>query len=134
MADFNPFAFDYRAKFDAGAEYTVVDPWKRPMTHGGEPVTVRLAGENSARFKNAVRQLRRENADKVLDDDDREQVAIAIVSACTVSWENVVGADGKPLSLDDAKLFWTQVWPYNGEQASAFIRDESRFLGLAPND
>ena len=157
MADFNAFAFDYRAKFDAGALYTVLDPWGNPARVGGdlvqvqaveeefarfkpkdargELVTVRLAGEESARFKNIVRELRRQNADKVLDEDERAEVALSIVVGCTIGWDNVLGADGKPLELtpESAREFWEKVWPYNGGQVAEFIREKARFLGTAPS-
>lgn len=136
MADFNAFAIDYRAKFDAGAVYTVLDPWGRPAMVAGAPVPVRLAGEESARFKNIVRDLRRENADKVLDEDDRAAVALSIVVGCTIWWDNVLDSDGEPLALtpESARRFWERVWPYNGGQVAAFIREKSHFLGPAPND
>ena len=135
MSDFNAFAFDYRAKFDAGALYTVLDAWGNPAQVGGEPVTVRVAGEESARFKNIVRELRRQNADKVLDEDERAEVALSIVVGCTIGWDNVLGADGKPLELtpESAREFWEKVWPYNGGQVAEFIREKARFLGTAPS-
>ena len=136
MTDFNAFAIEYRAKFDAGAVYTVLDPWGRPAMVAGAPVAVRLAGEESARFKNIVRDLRRENADKVLDEDDRAAVALSIVVGCTIWWDNVLDSDGEPLALtpESARRFWERVWPYNGGQVAAFIREKSHFLGPAPND
>lgn len=135
MSDFNAFSFDYRAKFDAGALYTVLDPWGKPAMVGGEPVSVRVAGEESARFKNIVRELRRQNADKVLDDDAKADVALSIVVGCTLSWENVLGADGEPLTLtpESARKFWCTIWPFNGEQVAKFIREKKHFLGPAPN-
>jgi hypothetical protein len=135
MADFNAFAFDYRAKFDAGADYTVRDPWGNPAKVADAPVTVRLAGEESARFKNVVRELRRQNADKVLDDDERADVALAIVVACSIGWNGVLDADGKPLELtpESAREFWDRVWPYNGGQVAEFIREKANFLGNAPS-
>jgi len=135
MADFNAFAVNYRAKFDAGALYTVLDPWGNPAQVGSEPVTVRVAGEESARFKNIVRELRRQNADKVLDDDERAEVALSIVVGCTIGWDNVLGEDGKQLTLtpESAREFWDSIWPYNGGQVAEFIREKSHFLGLAPN-
>lgn len=136
MADFNAFAIDYRAKFDAGAVYTVLDPWGKPAMVAGTPVTVRVAGEESARFKNVVRDLRRENADKVLDEEDRAAVALSIVVGCSIGWNNVLDSDGAPLALtpESARRFWEQVWPYNGGQVAEFIREKSHFLGLAPSD
>lgn len=135
MADFNAFAVNYRAKFDAGALYTVLDPWGNPAQVGGEPVIVRVAGEESARFKNIVRELRRQNADKVLDEDERAEVALSIVVGCTIDWDNVLGEDGKQLTLtpESAREFWDSIWPYNGGQVAEFIREKSHFLGLAPN-
>ena len=135
MADFNAFAIDYRAKFDAGACYNVLDPWGNPAMVAGAPVTVRVAGEESARFKNIVRDLRRENADKVLDEDERAEVALSIVIGCTIGWENVLGSDGEPLTFspEAARKFWENVWPYNGGQVAEFIREKAHFLGLAPN-
>ena len=135
MADFNAFAFDYRAKFDAGALYTVLDPWGNAAQVGGEPVSVRVAGEESARFKNIVRELRRQNADKVLDEDERADVALSIVVGCTIGWDNVLGADGEPLTLtpESAREFWEKVWPYNGGQVAEFIREKASFLGTAPS-
>lgn len=135
MADFNAFAFDYRAKFDAGAVYAVLDPWGKPAMVAGAPVTVRVAGEESARFKNIVRELRRQNADKVLDEDERADVALSIVVGCTIGWDNVMDADGKPLAMtaESAREFWEQIWPYNGGQVAEFIREKARFLGAAPS-
>ena len=135
MTDFNAFAFDYRAKFDAGALYTVLDAWGNPAQVRGESVWVRVAGEESARFKNIVRELRRQNADKVLDEDERAEVALSIVVGCTIGWDNVLGADGKPLELtpESAREFWEKVWPYNGGQVAEFIREKARFLGTAPS-
>jgi len=78
----------------------VLDPWGNAAQVGGEPVSVRVAGEESARFKNIVRELRRQNADKVLDEDERADVALSIVVGCTIGWDNVLGADGNAACAD----------------------------------
>jgi hypothetical protein len=122
---------------DEGAEMKVLHPVsRRPMAlSDGTPVTVKLAGADSARFRKVQRgatdrrlKMAANNRRAVLNSADIESDGLDSLVACTLSWTGIV-LDGKPVECNPAnvKMVYLKM-PWLKEQVDEFIGDRANFL------
>lgn len=101
----------------------------------GRAITIRLAGQDSERYRKADRQAanRRLNVAPgqrrvTLTAEGMESDATALMVACVIGWDGVQ-LDGQSLDCtpDNARLLFKRL-PWVLEQVRAFVEDRGNFL------
>jgi hypothetical protein len=100
----------------------------------GKPVTIRLLGMDSSRYRRHNRALlnrRLENPAKKPTADQIDEDNLAMFVALTVGWSGI-GLDGVDLEFSEANAqkVYTRL-PWVREQADAFIGDRKNFLRVS---
>lgn len=104
------------------------------LLDNGEPVTIRLAGEDSPQYRRAQhaaqnRRLQRGNMAK-LKAEELESDTLEIYAACTLSWHGIA-LDGVELPCNKSNALMLYRRPglkWIADQVSDFIRDRANFL------
>ena len=106
----------------------------------GQPVTIRLAGEDSPQYRKAQhaaqnRRLQRGNLAK-LKAEELESDTLEIYAACTLGWRGLA-LDGEELPCTKANALMLYRRPgmkWLADQVADFIRDRANFLPASPTN
>jgi hypothetical protein len=108
-------------------------PDGEPMVYGEDnrPVTIRVAGTYSRRYKKAERGLANDalaRKRKKMSDDEQDTRLMKLAAACVISWDGVFNA-GEPLPCNEdtcVKVFAAAPWVY--QQVLEAMQDHARFF------
>lgn len=102
-------------------------------TSDGRPMTIRLTGQDSPQYRQAMAQLqaliskRRGNR---LSPGDMEEHVLRTLTACTLGWVLELDAEDGDLAFSqDAALDLYRKLRWLREQADEWVNDRSNFLG-----
>ena len=123
--------FDLAAQSEAGKDFAVIGPRGKPLTYKGAPVTIKLAGKDSPRFKNRQRELARE---KIEEGIERADIEMEMLIVCTLGWSGIRW-NGKLLefSAENARMLYGKDELLR-ENAAQFILERANFLDYARSD
>jgi len=126
---------------DAGVAMTVRHPVTSvPLTQDdGSPIVIVVAGEDSERFRRAVREnsnrrLKAQQAGRSvrITAEELESDRLELAVSCTVNWSGFfVDGNELPFSSDAARAMYRRL-PWMLEQVETFIADRQNFLKASP--
>lgn len=130
--DLNDINLEERA--DAGAVLELTHPvTKEPLLNDGKPITITLAGSDSAAYRKKQREIqaRKINAlakGKKVENLPTDEERAELLGACTQNWSGiVVGGVALDCSYEAAqKLYLERGWIR--EQVDAFIGERANFF------
>lgn len=139
------YDIDTTALSEAGAWCGLRHPGTgQPLTSGGQPVRIRLAGPDGARFRAARRQLRDALLERLASARDRnDSAALAeleaeaereMAAALTLEWENIRLPDGSalPCSAENARRLYRDL-PWLLAQVGGFAAERANFITASGN-
>jgi len=117
---------------EAGRDVPIVDP------HGRRIMTIKIAGPDSKRQKDAIERLVKERIDanetEPLDTYQRELRQVRGLAMATISWDPIV-LDGREVTYSEenaTRLY--QRFPFIREQVEAAAGSRAGFLKLSEQD
>jgi len=125
------------AQSNDGADVQLEHPVTgKSLEHDGKPMTIRVAGTDSAAYRNKQRELQNRRLQKIAkgrkpDFSNSDAEACELLAACTLGWSGiVVGGDDIAFSQKAAEeLYGKHVWIR--EQVDLFIGDRANFFTTA---
>jgi hypothetical protein len=120
---------DLAANAERGADIQLEHPvTEEPLfTDDGQPVTIRVLGQDSREFRAAVTALA-EKANKGKQTLEKtEAMAVDLLSRVVIRWNGIIW-EGKPLDCtpENVRMFLTKFPPIR-RQIDAFIADRANF-------
>jgi hypothetical protein len=139
------YHIDTSALSEAGAWCALRHPGTgQPLTSGGRPVRVLLAGPDAPRFRTARRHVRDALLERLAAARDKDDTAALaeleaeaereMAAALTLAWENVRLPDGEPLacSTDNARRLYRDL-PWLLAQVGGFAAERANFITASGN-
>lgn len=104
-----------------------------PVTFAETDIKIRLAGSDSARYRNKVKKLaekERGKRSKTINLDAAERQGAEILAACTLDWKGIQrGGVTVPFSYENAvELYSDPNLRWLREQVDEFIADRTNFF------
>lgn len=107
-----------------------------PLEHDGKPLSIKLAGTDSAAYKNKQREFQNKRIQKMakrrkvdLNSTDHEECAL--LAACTLGWSNIFdGKEKLEFSVEAAEKLYAK-YGWIKEQVDEFIGDRNNFFTTA---
>lgn len=127
---------DLAANSERGADCHLNHPvtGKPLYTEKGEKITIRVLGQDSAKFRKAVSSRIDLDEDEKNDADAREARSVELISAIVVGWKNIVW-EGKelPFSPQNVRMFLTKFPPIRS-QLDSFVSKRANFTSDGSTD
>lgn len=126
-------------KASAGAALHLKDPYtKLPITDGGKPVILRLAGSDSKQWRACERALTNSRIDAATKAktysparaEQQAEEALDLLAAVTLGWENCSYEGETAFSKELVRRMYDEE-PWVAEQVNAFITDRANFAGAS---
>jgi len=107
-----------------------------PLLHDGEPMTILLAGTDSAAYRNKQREIQnrrlmRASKGRKPDFSGLDSEALELLAACTLGWSGLIlGGEALEFSESEArKLYEAHGWIK--EQVDVFVGERANFFTSA---
>jgi hypothetical protein len=124
--------FDSRPLAEKGVECILVDPVTHEKTKSG----IVLLGADSSVYRNKQKELQERHRleGRSVTAEDVNEDALEMLIACTVSWHDLEGEDGKELPLTNANIRKAYQIPEISEQVARFTMNRANFFKKASGD
>lgn len=123
-------SLDLTAAADRGADMKLEHPVTGAplLTDAGEPITIRLLGNDSREFRAAIGDLAEKQAGKRRQSlDAAEAHSVELLARMTTGWHGIVfGGEDLPFTRDNAARIYRER-PWIREQVDKFIGDRGNF-------
>jgi hypothetical protein len=107
-----------------------------PLLHDGQPMTITLAGIDSAAYRNKHRQIQNRRLQRMArgrkpDLSNADAEACELLAACTISWSGIVkGGEALECSEQAARELYEE-HDWIREQVDVFVGDRANFFPSA---
>lgn len=105
------------------------------LAKNGKPVTLKLLGPDSKKFRALTRTQVRKRLDRkealsseaMMEEADAD--TLEVLCSCTVGWENMFETDGKPVAFshENVKAVYS-AYPVIRDQVDIFVSQRANFL------